>query len=236
MSRKKSSIALISAVPFEASVLLRRLSGTAKPAKGITTGRLGALDLAHISSGPGMANAASASTLMIERFSPVALVVFGIGGAYHGSGLSTGDVAAARSETFAELGAITPGGFLSARDMGLSILTRGGKKYYDTFQMDRKLLRLASGHISAEGPFLTVSTVTGSLRAAEKLLCRHDGALCENMEGAAAANVCARYGVPMLEIRGISNMVEDRDTGMWEKELAAKNCQTALLEILSLFQ
>ena len=236
MPANNTSIALLSAAPFEASGLLRRLSGTAKPAKGITTGRLGALELAHISSGPGVANAASAATLMIERFSPAAIVVFGIGGAYHGSGLSTGDVAAARSETFAELGAITPGGFLSARDMGLSTLTRGGKKYYDTFELDRKLLRLAAGHISASGPFLTVSTVTGSLREAEKLLNRHSGALCENMEGAAAASVCARYGVPMLEIRGISNMVEDRDTGKWKKELAAENCQEALLEILSLVQ
>jgi len=236
MARKKPLIALISAVPFEASRLLRTMYRAGKPAKGITTGRIGALEVAHISSGPAMANAASAATLMIERFSPAAVVVFGIGGAYHGSGLSVGDVAAARSEVFAELGAITPEGFLSARDMGLSTLTRGGKKYYGTFELNRKLLRLAAGHISASGPFLTVSTVTGSRREAEKLLGRHGGALCENMEGAAAANVCARYGVPMLEIRGISNMVEDRDTGKWEKDLAAENCQAALCEILSLLQ
>jgi len=236
MSRRKAPIALMSAVPFEAERILRSLSGSRKPSRGTTTGMSGGLGLAHMSSGPGIANAASAATLLIERYSPSALVVFGIGGAYHGSGLVTGEVAAAESETFAELGAMTPGGFISARDMGLSILTRGSKKYFEIFELDRKLLKLAARHTVASGPFMTVSTVTGSLRGAKELMARHGGALCENMEGAAAANVCARCGVPMLEIRGISNMVENRDTGKWKTKQAAENAQEALLQILKLIQ
>ena len=236
MPEKSAPIALLSAVPFEAGRILRSLSGAGKPSRDITTGRLGMLKVAHMSSGPGIANAASAATLLIERYSPSALVIFGIGGAYHGSGLATGEVAAAESETFAELGAMTPRGFLSAKDIALSTLTRGSRKYYGTFELDRKLLKLASGHTAASGPFLTVSTVSGTLRGAKELMARHGDALCENMEGAAAANVCARYGVPMLEIRGISNMVEERDTGKWEKKTAAENSQAALLEILKLIQ
>jgi futalosine hydrolase len=232
MSGRKAPIALISAVPFEARTILRRLSGTGKLPGGITTGSLGPLDVVHMSSGPGMANAASAATLMMERYSPRAMVVFGIGGAFHGSGLSLGDVAAAKSETFAELGAITPGGFMRAEDIGLSTLTRGSRKYYQTLTMDPGLLRLSASHVSSTGPFLTVSTVTGSRTEAGKLLQRHPGALCENMAGARAALVCARYSVPMLEIRGISNMVEDRNTRKWEKGPAAGSCQAALVEIL----
>lgn len=236
MSRRKAPIALMSAVPFEADMILRSLSGASKPSRGITTGKLGRLKVAHISSGPGIANAASAATLLIERYSPSALVVFGIGGAYQGSGLSIGEVAAAESETFGELGAMTPRGFLSAKDMGLSTLTRGSRKYYEAFPLDRKLLKLVTGHTVTSGPFLTVSTVTGTLRGAKELMARHGGALCENMEGAAAANVCARYGVPMLEIRGISNMVEDRDKSRWAMKPAAENSQEALLQILKLVQ
>ena len=37
------------------------------------------------------------------------------------------------------------------------------------------------------------------------------GRVAESMEGAAAAHICALYGVPFLEIAGISNMVADRD-------------------------
>jgi futalosine hydrolase len=81
------------------------------------------------------------------------------------------------------------------------------------------------------GVFLTVSTVTGTRERALELRRRHK-ALCENMEGAAVAQVCALYGIPLLEIRGISNMVEDRDALGWEKGLAALNCQRAVLELI----
>ena len=141
-------------------------------------------------------------------------------------------MAAAESETFAELGAITPEGFRSAEEIGLSTLTMGSRKYYQTFPMDQKMLRLSASHVSSTGPFITVSTVTGSLSTADNILKKNAGALCENMEGASAALVCARYGLPVLEIRGISNMVEDRETEKWEKDVAAGNCQAALVEIL----
>jgi len=36
------------------------------------------------------------------------------------------------------------------------------------------------------------------------------------MEGAAAAHICALYKVPFMEIRGISNLVTDRDRGSWQ--------------------
>ena len=40
------------------------------------------------------------------------------------------------------------------------------------------------------------------------------------MEGAAAAHICALYEVPFLEIRGISNLVADRDRGSWQVDRA----------------
>ena len=38
------------------------------------------------------------------------------------------------------------------------------------------------------------------------------GGICENMEGAGAALACRQTGVPFMELRGISNLVEDRET------------------------
>ncbi|MQA92922.1 MAG: hypothetical protein GEU90_22310, partial [Gemmatimonas sp.] len=55
-------------------------------------------------------------------------------------------------------------------------------------------------------------------------------ALCETMEGAAYAHVAAFYGVPFAEIRGISNLVEDRDTSRWRIAQGAE----AAAEILAL--
>jgi futalosine hydrolase len=56
--------------------------------------------------------------------------------------------------------------------------------------------------------------------------------ICENMEGAAVAHVCISYGIPVVEIRGISNTVEDRDMKKWDIRMAAENCQKVVKEFL----
>jgi len=40
------------------------------------------------------------------------------------------------------------------------------------------------------------------------------------MEGAAVAHICSMYGIPVIEIRGISNIIEDRDMKKWNIPLA----------------
>jgi futalosine hydrolase len=69
------------------------------------------------------------------------------------------------------------------------------------------------------GPVLTVSTATGTDARADELMSRH-GAVAEAMEGAGVAHVAALVGVPVLEIRAISNAVGRRDTSTWEIPLA----------------
>ena len=49
------------------------------------------------------------------------------------------------------------------------------------------------------------------------------------MEGAAIAHVAHLHGVPVGEVRGISNIVTDRDTGTWRLPEAAAAAQEALL-------
>ncbi len=65
------------------------------------------------------------------------------------------------------------------------------------------------------GPCITASQVTGVTAEAKELAERWE-ALAESMEGAAAAHICALYGVPFLEVRGISNLVGDRDRAHWQ--------------------
>jgi futalosine hydrolase len=57
--------------------------------------------------------------------------------------------------------------------------------------------------------------------------------LCENMEGAAVAQVCARHGIPFGEVRGISNLVEDRDLSRWNLRAGAEIAQEALFALLA---
>ena len=64
------------------------------------------------------------------------------------------------------------------------------------------------------------------------MLFRSFGALCENMEGAAAAHLCALYGVDFVEVRAISNIAARRDRDAWELPLACSRAQEAVLFLL----
>ena len=49
------------------------------------------------------------------------------------------------------------------------------------------------------------------------------------MEGAAAAQLCTVYDVPFVEIRAISNRVEDRNLADWNLKLSATRIQKSVL-------
>jgi futalosine hydrolase len=65
-----------------------------------------------------------------------------------------------------------------------------------------------------QGCFVTVSCASGTQRRGDQLGRQFRG-LCENMEGAAVTRVCEKFSLPCLEVRCISNMVEDRNTENW---------------------
>ena len=230
-------IGLISAVPFESADLHAALTSPRSPRNGFVSGKLDGVPCVLVSCGIGMTNAAHAATVMIESFAPQSIVLFGIGGAYHGSGLGVGDVAVATEEVYADMGVLAPGGFMDMREMGFPVFNTGRKKFYNVIPTHKGMARRALlcsgpwGRMQA-GRFLTVSAATGTLKRASELLGRYGRALCENMEGAAVAHVCELYRMPMAEVRGISNMVEDRNLKKWDKVTAASRVQLAVRALL----
>ena len=54
----------------------------------------------------------------------------------------------------------------------------------------------------------------------------------ETMEGAAIFYVCLLENIPFLQIRAISNYVEERNTANWNIPLAIKNLNNKLIEII----
>jgi len=81
------------------------------------------------------------------------------------------------------------------------------------------------------GPFVTVSTCSGSEARSSALAERWQG-LCETMEGAAVAQICAAFGVPFVGIRGISNLTGERDLSAWDLPRAVDAAQQAVRELL----
>jgi futalosine hydrolase len=173
-----------------------------------------------VCTGVGAVNAAYALTRYLASETVAEVIVCGIGGAYPGSGLAIGDVVCAQSECYGDLGADSSEGFLDMRALGFPVVGGPPPLYND--------LPLRVFPAERRSRFVTVNTCTGSDAAARAIIARTGGAV-ENMEGAAIAHVGALAGVPVGEIRGISNHVGNRDKSVWRVKEAAEAAQLALL-------
>lgn len=236
-------IAILASVPQETALIRKALTPwDVLDCSGLTLYRskMGAETIELLHGGIGKANAASAATLLAQR-RPTALLTIGSGGAFPASGLAVGDLALATCEIFGDEGVQTPQGFLDLQGMKLPLLTRAGVALYNEYPVDPLWLHRAEGALASFsaalgialrcGPFVTVSTCSGTAAAGADLG-RRTGGICENMEGAAIALICARQGIPFCEVRGISNLVEDRDPTRWDLAGAARVAQQALLALL----
>ncbi len=192
-------------------------------------------------SGCDKVNAAMTLTAVLQALEPPPALVLqvGIAGAFPPVGQAStphlGDVVIATQEAYSDVGATSPQGWIPAKDLGLSIAEIAGVESGGVFPCDPELVEWALESLRAAGlclptgeggvpgvwagPFVTSSTVTGIDREA-RLLQERWGAVAESMEGAAAAQVCALFGVPFLEVRAISNLVGDRERSGWQIERA----------------
>ncbi|HEC97468.1 MAG TPA: futalosine hydrolase [Nitrospirae bacterium] len=243
---------LICAVEFEYEEVLKNLSrrrhveyGGLIFCRGLLRGR----PLVLVASGVGKTNAAHAATLFLEKFRPEIIINFGVGGAYPESGISVGGIAVADQEIYGDEGVVTPDGFMDMRGMGIPLLSnpvpcsglnakRPQRNLFNRIPIHSMPIKKACRILKklsfspGKGPFVTLSTVTGTAARAAELQRRYS-AICENMEGASVAHICMLYGVPFLEIRGISNIVEDRDKRRWRLKEAAAECQRAVMGVVS---
>jgi futalosine hydrolase len=86
---------------------------------------------------------------------------------------------------------------------------------------------------SRRARFVTMNTCTGNDNDARAIEARTGGAV-ESMEGAAIAHVAALAGIPVGEIRGISNVAGNRDRSAWRVKEAAVAAQEVLLKWIAL--
>ncbi|MBI5050912.1 MAG: futalosine hydrolase [Nitrospirae bacterium] len=221
-------LALLSSVPFESDGILSCLKNIRRgkiAGKAFYKGKLSGHNVLLMNTGIGKVNAAHSATALIEHFQIRHIINFGVGGAYPESGLARGDVAIATKEIYGDEGVISSGGWSDMKAIGIPVVQRGKEKYFNEIPIDKSPL-IKSGN------FVTVSSVTGTLKRALELEKKFH-AICENMEGAAIAHVCVMYKIPLLEIRGISNIAGLRDKRKWNLKLASENCQEAVLEIIA---
>lgn len=163
-----------------------------------------------------------------------AVVNFGVAGAYIKDSITSPtmlDICIAQREVFGDLGICYP---RRLDELGDELTLK------KTFSFDESLIEKAlrifkENTISViTGNFVTVSCVSGTYDRGEILRRKYDG-LCENMEGAAIARVCHEYSLPCMEIRCVSNYVEDRDPTRWRlEEACTKAGEVAALVVKNL--
>lgn len=133
-----------------------------------------------------------------------AVVALGICGAYPASGIQVGQAVRVVSETVGDLGYHeSDGSFVPWASAS-------------TFECDESLLERFGAFRSLPAvKGLTVNCCTGTAAEAQT---REDAFGCqvESMEGAAAVSLCKALGVPVMEIRAVSNIASTRDKSKWK--------------------
>ena len=192
----------------------------------VVVGGIGAVNTAH-----------ALSTYFATHRTPSLVIQTGIAGAYVPANVSVGSVLLADAEIYGDAGVLTPEGWRPMEEIGIPLIaaTSSQPARFNYFPLDAELVvraaQAAGNSVTRTGKFLTLAQVTG-VRAAGDTLYERFGALCESMEGAAAAHVCALHDVPFLEVRGVSNLVENRNRANWRIAEAADAAQRAVLKIV----
>ncbi|MBD0319552.1 MAG: futalosine hydrolase [Gemmatimonadetes bacterium] len=234
--KSASPLALVCSVPFECALLVDALEGRRDEVVGrkpAWSGRLDGVPVVLLPAGMGKTNAAHGLTALLESRGASGVIGFGVGGAYGGSGLGTGEVALASRAVYGDEGVAAPDGWMSTEGIGIPLVERDGRRWFNTYELDAR--RVESARLALEaagigvrvGPFVTLSSCSGTAARGHELAARFGG-IVEGMEGAALAHVATLYDVPFLELRAISNLVEDRDLSRWRLRDASEAAQRAV--------
>jgi adenosylhomocysteine nucleosidase len=191
-----------------------------------SSGTIDGISIVAARGGVGKVNAAFAATLLIDHFSPAAVIFTGTAGAVDPE-LNPGDVVIGTAIGYHDFGDVTATGLVRSPTRNAA----SGKLDPAFFPADPALLAAArraaltikSSHIR-EGLIVTGDTFVADPRNREGLRKQLNAAAVE-MEGAAVAQVCARFGVPVIVIRSITDHADGSASGSYRQflEVASRN-------------
>ncbi|MFJ8645885.1 futalosine hydrolase [Streptomyces sp. NPDC093546] len=231
-------VLVVTAVPAEAEAVTRGLAGFAPagPPRRLPSGHAvspwrrgglygvpapggspaasadAAVDVVAAGVGPAAAAVGATSALASAPYAYDLVVSAGIGGGF-APHAPLGAVVVSDAIVAADLGADTPDGYLTLDELGFGRSTHLPPAGL-TARMAAALRAGGQRHVVA--PVLTVSTVTGTAERTAELAARHPGAGAEAMEGFGVAEAAAAHGVPVVELRAVSNTVGPRDRAAWQ--------------------
>jgi|SRR5690606_15045251 len=142
------------------------------------------------------------------------IINVGVAGSFRRD-IELGSVVRIVNDQFSELGAEAKDHFLSFEEISL------GQSCYQE-KLPEKLRRCSAIDELNTMKAITVNTVHGNQESIKKIITRINPDL-ESMEGAAVFYVADKLDIPVLQVRSISNYVEERNREAWNMHTAIIN-------------
>lgn len=207
-------IAIISATPFECLPLLNEY-------------QRGRDQFMFAHTGVGLVNMAIQCQKLISEKKPDACLLIGIAGSFTND-FNLNQVVAVQDEYYGDLGVQEEEDWRDIFELNLADPNQypfQQKKLINTWLPS---LAIELNKVSA----VSVNTISTHRLTIERYKF-NDGALIENMEGAAFHQVMLENKIPFLQIRAISNMVGDRDKKQWSLAPAIQAVNQTAVDLLN---
>jgi len=223
------NLLIVSATSLEIKPLLNELGEGEKLQPFITRHTYNNFRVDILITGVGMVPTAVYTSTVLAQHEYDAVINAGICGSFDPK-IPIGEVLNIISDCMPETGAEDGEHFLSLIDLKLidqdDFPFSGGKLVNDS--VFESSLILALPRVSG----VTVNTVHGNEQNIRAFL-NHNKADVESMEGAAFMYSCKVHKMRYLQVRSVSNNIEDRDLSKWDITLAIQNLNRFLLGLLN---
>ncbi len=220
---------IVSATSIEIKPLLAELGRGRVLQHHITRYRFKHFQVDVLITGVGMVPTAVFTSMVLGRYAYDAVINAGICGSFNRE-IPIGKLLNITTDCLPETGAEDGEHFLSIIDLKLldqdEFPFNGGKLINDSV-FDSSLI---NGLLISTG--VTVNTVHGNTMSIDAFMQRHPADI-ESMEGAAFIYACKMHKVRHLQVRSVSNYIEDRDVSKWDIPLAVNNLNHFLLDLLN---
>jgi futalosine hydrolase len=220
---------IVSATSLEIKPLIAELGKGRIMQHHVTRYRYKHFEVDILVTGVGMVPTAVFTSIVLGKYTYDAVINAGICGSFNRS-IPIGKVLNIAIDCLPEAGAEDGEHFLSLIDLNLldqdEFPFSGGKLVNDS-SFDSKLI---VGLPQSTG--VTVNTIHGNAQSIANFLQRYPVDV-ETMEGAAFMFSCKLHKIRNIQIRSVSNYIEDRDVSAWNIPLAVKNLNLFLLGLLN---
>jgi futalosine hydrolase len=220
---------IISATSIEIKPLITGLGKGRVLQHHVTRYRYKQYDIDILITGVGMVPTAVFTSIVLSKYKYDAVFNVGICGSFN-LDIPLGTVLNITSDCLPETGAEDGEHFLSLIDLKLldqdEFPFSGGKLINDSV-FDSNLI---NSLLIATG--VTVNTVHGNALNIESFL-KREHVDVESMEGAAFMFSCKLHKNRHIQIRSVSNYIEDRDVSKWDIQLAIQNLNQFIFDLLN---